>query len=61
MDGFQFMEAYDKLPAPLKAHCKVYIISSTKDERDIARAHEDKNVIAFHEKPITKAFLDSIR
>jgi len=60
MSGFEFMEAYDKLPATLKKYCKVYIISSTIDEYDIERSRLDKNLTAFQVKPITKQFLDSI-
>ncbi|MDO8316089.1 MAG: response regulator [Flavobacterium sp.] len=60
MSGFEFMEAYDKLPMALKNHCRVYIISSTIDCVDISRAQSDKNVVAFHVKPINKEILDSI-
>jgi hypothetical protein len=45
--GFEFLEAYDKLPLALKDHCKAYIISSTIDDNDIVRATEIKNVISF--------------
>ncbi|MDP1726044.1 MAG: response regulator [Bacteroidota bacterium] len=60
MTGFEFMDAYDKLPATLKNHCKAFIISSTGDVRDITRAGNDKNVVAFQEKPITNEFLSKI-
>jgi CheY-like chemotaxis protein len=60
MSGFEFLEAYDKLPITLKKYCKVFIISSTIDENDIERSHLDKNLTAFQVKPITKEFLDSI-
>ncbi|MFT3795567.1 response regulator [Flavobacterium sp.] len=60
MSGFEFMEAYDLLPDSLKQNCKVYIVSSSIDSKDIVRANEDKNVIAFREKPLTKEFLDEI-
>jgi CheY-like chemotaxis protein len=60
MTGFEFLEAYDKLPSDLKNHCKVYIISSTIDDVDIARARRDKNVISFQVKPINREFLDRI-
>ena len=60
MSGFEFMEAYDKLPASLKTNCMIYIISSTIDENDIARSNKDKNITAFKVKPITKEFLNSI-
>jgi CheY-like chemotaxis protein len=60
MSGFEFLEAYNKLPITLKKYCKVFIISSTIDENDIERSHLDKNLTAFQVKPITKEFLDSI-
>ncbi|MEO6176351.1 MAG: response regulator [Flavobacterium circumlabens] len=60
MSGFEFLEAYEKLSAAVKKHCKAYIISSTIDNEDIARSNSNKNVISFHVKPITKEFLDRI-
>jgi CheY-like chemotaxis protein len=60
MSGFEFMEAYDKLPNLLKKNCMVFIISSSIDESDIARSIKDKNITAFQVKPISKAFLESI-
>lgn len=60
MSGFDFMQAYDKLSPTLKNYCKTYILSSTIDNEDIARSLSDKNVVAFHVKPITKEFLDRI-
>jgi len=60
MSGFEFMEAYDKLPLTLKNFCRVYIISSTIDKQDISRANSDVNVIAFQEKPISREFLNEI-
>jgi len=61
MSGFQFMEQYDKLSDTVKKNCKVFIVSSSIDENDISRANSDKNVIAFHEKPVTKEFLEKIK
>lgn len=60
MSGFEFMNEYDKLPSSLKKQCKTYIISSTIDDNDIARSHNDANVVSFQVKPITKEFLDRI-
>lgn len=60
MSGFQFLEEYDKLSADLKNYCKVFIISSTIDDFDIARAQSDTNVVSFQVKPINKEFLDRI-
>lgn len=60
MSGFEFMERYDQLPTSLKNYCKVFIISSTIDDFDIARARNDENVVSFQVKPITKGFLDRV-
>ena len=60
MSGFEFMEAFDGLPARVKKYCKAYIVSSSIDENDILRAKNDTNIIAFQEKPITRKFLDHI-
>jgi len=60
MSGFEFMEAYDKLPDTFKNNSKTYIVSSSLDENDISRAKNDRNITAFHEKPVNKDFLDSI-
>lgn len=60
MSGFEFLEAYDKLPEKLKKYCKIFIISSSIDDNDIARAKMDENLTAFQVKPITKEFLNSI-
>lgn len=60
MSGFEFMAEYDKLAPELKNHCKVYVISSTYNERDISRILLDANVVGFQEKPITSTFLENI-
>jgi len=58
MSGFEFMEAYDKLPMSLKNNCRVHIISSTIDHDDISHGQSDKNVVAFQVKSINKEILD---
>ncbi|HEY4618959.1 MAG TPA: response regulator [Flavobacterium sp.] len=60
MSGFEFLEAYEKLPLDFKQNCRAYVISSTIDDDDIGRARRDKNVISFQVKPINKEFLDRI-
>jgi CheY-like chemotaxis protein len=58
--GFEFLEAYDELPQIVKNKFKVFIISNTINNLDIARVCRDQNVVSFHQKPITKEFLDQI-
>lgn len=61
MSGFEFIVAYDKLSTVLKKYCRVYIISSSIDERDVATTKNDKNIVAMKEKPITKEFLNEFK
>lgn len=60
MSGFEFLEAYNHLPPNVKRHCQIFVISSTIDDLDIARANKDENVVRFQVKPINKTFLDRI-
>lgn len=60
MSGFEFMEAFSTLPQSTKTYCKVFIISSTIDDSDISRIHNNPNIFGFQEKPITKEFLEKI-
>ena len=60
MSGFEFLEAYETLSTNLKNYCETYIVSSTINNEDIARSSNNKNVVSFHVKPITKEFLDRI-
>ncbi|RTZ03494.1 response regulator [Flavobacterium sp. RSP49] len=58
--GFEFLEAYDKLPLTLKNKVKVFIVSNTINNHDIIRVCRDPNVVSFQQKPITQEFLDRI-
>lgn len=60
MTGFEFIEAYEKLSPTLKNNCQAFIISSSIDDKDISRANNDKNIVGFHEKPMTKDFLSTV-
>lgn len=60
MSGFEFMEAYNELPEYIKKRSRVYIISSSIDRQDIERAEKDSNILAFHEKPLSRTLLETI-
>ena len=60
MDGFGFMESYDKLSVTVKNHCKIYVLSSSCDAGDIARVRSDNNAYDILEKPITRNYLENI-
>ena len=52
MDGFEFLENYDKLDNGVKEKIKIIMLSSSVAQNDIQRANENKYV----EKLLTKPF-----
>lgn len=59
VDGFVFLFEYENFPEPLKAKCKVVILSSSDSKRDIDRIVDNEYVINFITKPLSEeALLD---
>lgn len=54
MNGWEFLEKYECLNPTVKNAIKVYILSSSVDDRDIEKAHANKNIVNYLAKPITK-------
>ena len=54
MNGWEFLEKYETLNQSVKKNIKVYILSSSVDDRDIEKAHSNKNIVIYLAKPITK-------
>jgi len=52
MDGFGFLEAFEKLDEKLKAAIKIIMVSSTLDPIDIERAERHKQVKKLLTKPL---------
>jgi CheY-like chemotaxis protein len=52
MDGFQFLDAFDKLPETVKGKTKVFMLSSSLDAKDMERARENRYVIKTLSKPL---------
>lgn len=57
LTGWEFLEAFETLAAPIKNQFNIYILSSSIDPADIQRAKLNPYVIDFIEKPINKDFL----
>ncbi len=53
MDGFEFVEAFDKLPQTITSRYTIFLISSSISEKDFARVHGLKSVKSFLSKPLT--------
>jgi len=61
MDGFQFLEAFEKLPDFIKSKPKIVMLSSSVDTLDQTRAAENEKVFTYISKPLTKENLLSIK
>jgi CheY-like chemotaxis protein len=59
MDGFQFLDAYEKIPgASLRK--SVVVLSSTQNSSDLQRVDRYSSVLSFIEKPLNKEKLDKL-
>jgi CheY-like chemotaxis protein len=52
MSGWEFLERFDNLGEDIKKLFKIFILSSSVDERDKQRSYANKNVNAFMVKPL---------
>ena len=59
MDGFAFLEAYDKLPLLQKQAITIVMLTTSLHPRDVDRAKK-LNIAGFLNKPLTKEKLDTI-
>ncbi len=59
MSGFEFLEAYDKLPID-KTGIKIFLLSSSFDPTDIRRSTDNKYITHFIHKPLTHKILEEL-
>jgi two-component system chemotaxis response regulator CheY len=60
IDGWQFLEQYEKFSEQVKQQIYIYILSSSIDRRDRIKAEADKNVEGFISKPLDTEILTTI-
>ena len=51
MNGFEFLEEFDKLPEDVKDRTEIFVLSSTLDTDEIKKVRENKYVSDFWNKP----------
>ncbi len=61
VDGFVFLYEFDKFSELVKNKCKIIILSSSDNKRDIDKIVNNNHVIKFITKPLTEVSLDEIR
>lgn len=60
MDGFAFLEEYDKMPDLVKKSCRVIVLSSSISPEDINRASTNPHVVKYVNKPLSEKYLEAI-
>ncbi|MEO8150970.1 MAG: response regulator [Bacteroidia bacterium] len=53
MDGWEFLEEFEKIPGQLVNKCKVFMLTSSIDPRDIEKSKSYKTVSEFICKPLS--------
>ena len=61
VDGFVFLYEFEKFADSIKNKCKVIILSSSDNKRDIDKIVNNDHVIKFVTKPLTENALDEIK
>jgi CheY-like chemotaxis protein len=54
VDGWMFLEDFEQLKSKLAKPMTIYVVSSSIDPRDIARAKNNNNVSDYVVKPVTR-------
>src|SRR3954462_10243255 len=61
VDGFVFLCEFEKFSEVVRNKCKVIILSSSDNKRDIDKIVNNNHVIKFITKPLTEVALDEIK
>ena len=57
MDGFQFLEEFEKLPAMLRSGINILMLTTSINPSDIANSNKDKRILQYINKPLTSGHL----
>lgn len=60
MNGFQFVDEFEKLPLDIKMKYQIHILSSSKNANDIYQILTHNTVVSMIEKPFTREKLLSL-
>ncbi len=61
VDGFIFLVEFEMFPEAVKEKCKIIILSSSNNKRDIAKIIDNDYVIKFITKPLTEKALEEVK
>ncbi|QJD96429.1 response regulator [Mucilaginibacter robiniae] len=60
MNGFEFLQEYDKLEGQYKSAGKIFMLSSSLDPVDVKRSSQNKYITQFIHKPLTQKILEEL-
>jgi CheY-like chemotaxis protein len=60
MNGFEFLEEFDRLPEDVKERIEIFVLSSTLDTDEIKKVKENKYVSDFWNKPFRLETLKNV-
>ena len=60
LDGFAFLEEFEKMADFIKRSCKVVVLSSSISPDDINKASTNAYVVKYINKPLSESYLDAI-
>jgi CheY-like chemotaxis protein len=60
MDGFGFLDAFDKLPDSVKSKCRIVMLSTSDSFKDLNRANQNRYVKRFLNKPLNAQILAAL-
>ena len=60
MDGFQFLEEFDKLSESTKKYSKIIMLTSSINPQDLARSKKSIYVSKYLNKPLTQESIEKI-
>jgi CheY-like chemotaxis protein len=61
VDGFVFLFEYENFPENLKQKCRIAILSSSDNKRDIDRIVDNEYVVNFITKPLSEEALSDLK
>lgn len=60
MDGFQFLDEFDKLSEYIKNHASIIMLTSSINPQDLSKAKKSNYVKKYINKPLTQDALDKL-
>ena len=60
MDGFQFLDEFEKLSDETKEYCKIVMLTSSINPQDVNKSHKYASVKQYINKPLTQKNLEKL-